>query len=397
MRVPAKHAAAQGRRCRKPRRTRSGPSRSRPSTAWSTAPMARASCRTRLRRYSSCRPTAARRASSPRAPGTTTTSPGRPTAAEILVSANRHENADLEPADSEVYAVDVATGAIRALTKSLRSRRAACRVAGRQVRRLYGLRRPLPGLPARAPVPAAPRQRRGPRARRRPRPRHPDPDLEPRRPAHLLPVRRPGHDAHRRVRPLRAGHEPRRRPRRRRLVAALWRRLVQRRARRHDRLQRERRPRSRAAVGIYDGGKSRRLTKLNDGSLRAARARQGRGDLEHDPGRRAPRAELADPPAGLRPVEDIPADPRDPRRPVRQLRAAFRRGAAALCRRRLQRALLQPARQHELRRGVRQPDPPRLPGARLRRPDGRGRRGDRARRRRPATACSSPAAAAAAC
>ena len=36
---------------------------------------------------------------------------------EILVSANRHENADLVPADSEVYAVDVATGAIRALTK----------------------------------------------------------------------------------------------------------------------------------------------------------------------------------------------------------------------------------------------------------------------------------------
>jgi acylaminoacyl-peptidase len=36
---------------------------------------------------------------------------------EILVSANRHENADLEPADSEVYAVDVATGTIRALTK----------------------------------------------------------------------------------------------------------------------------------------------------------------------------------------------------------------------------------------------------------------------------------------
>ena len=36
---------------------------------------------------------------------------------EILVSANRHENADLVPGDSEVYAVDVATGAIRALTK----------------------------------------------------------------------------------------------------------------------------------------------------------------------------------------------------------------------------------------------------------------------------------------
>ena len=37
--------------------------------------------------------------------------------AEILLSANRHDNADLAPNDSEVYAVDAATGAIRALTK----------------------------------------------------------------------------------------------------------------------------------------------------------------------------------------------------------------------------------------------------------------------------------------
>jgi dipeptidyl aminopeptidase/acylaminoacyl peptidase len=36
---------------------------------------------------------------------------------ELLVSANRHENADLMPADSEIHAVDVATGAIRALTR----------------------------------------------------------------------------------------------------------------------------------------------------------------------------------------------------------------------------------------------------------------------------------------
>ena len=36
---------------------------------------------------------------------------------EVLVSANRHENAEVEPNDSEVYAIDVATGAIRALTK----------------------------------------------------------------------------------------------------------------------------------------------------------------------------------------------------------------------------------------------------------------------------------------
>ncbi len=36
---------------------------------------------------------------------------------EIFVSANRHENADLEPNDSDIHAVDVATGSIRALTK----------------------------------------------------------------------------------------------------------------------------------------------------------------------------------------------------------------------------------------------------------------------------------------
>ncbi len=36
---------------------------------------------------------------------------------EILVSANRHDNSDIEPNDSEVYAIDFATGAIRALTK----------------------------------------------------------------------------------------------------------------------------------------------------------------------------------------------------------------------------------------------------------------------------------------
>ena len=36
---------------------------------------------------------------------------------EIFVSSNRHENADAEPNDSEVYAIDVATGAIRALTR----------------------------------------------------------------------------------------------------------------------------------------------------------------------------------------------------------------------------------------------------------------------------------------
>ena len=103
--------------CRKPRRTRSGPSRSRPSIAWSTAPTARASCRTRSPRCSSCRPTAARPRQLTEGAWDHDDVAWSADGAEILVSANRHENADLAPADSEVYAVDVATGAIRALTK----------------------------------------------------------------------------------------------------------------------------------------------------------------------------------------------------------------------------------------------------------------------------------------
>jgi len=37
--------------------------------------------------------------------------------AEVLASSNRHDNADMEPADSEIHAIDLATGAIRALTQ----------------------------------------------------------------------------------------------------------------------------------------------------------------------------------------------------------------------------------------------------------------------------------------
>ena len=55
--------------------------------------------------------------------------------------------------------------------------------------------------------------------------------------------------------------------------------------------------------------------------------------------------------------------------PVRQLRPAVRRRDAALRRGRLRGAVHQSARQHQLRRGVRQPDPPRLSGPGLRRPD----------------------------
>jgi acylaminoacyl-peptidase len=37
--------------------------------------------------------------------------------AEVLASANRHENSDMEPADSDIHAIDLATGTMRALTK----------------------------------------------------------------------------------------------------------------------------------------------------------------------------------------------------------------------------------------------------------------------------------------
>ena len=188
-----------------------------------------------------------------------------------------------EPNDSEVYAIDVATGAIRALTKRFGPDHGARRIAGRQVRRLHRLRRHLPGLPAHAPVPPAARQRRGPRARGRPRPRRPEA-----RPgaatagASTSSTTTRGRRASPRCDLTGRVTQPGGRPRRRGLVAALRRRLVHRRARRHDRLQRERRPRSRAEVGVYDGGKSRRLTQLNADLFAAARTRQGRGDLEHD-------------------------------------------------------------------------------------------------------------------
>ncbi len=86
--------------------------------------------------------------------------------------------------------------------------------------------------------------------------------------------------------------------------------------------------------------------------------------------------------SGLRPSSKIPADPRDPRRPLRRLWPPFRHRKADLVVPRLPDRLRQPARLHQLRPGVRQPDPPRLPGRRLLRPRLRGRRGGRQRHRR---------------
>ena len=62
---------------------------------------------------------------------------------------------------------------------------------------------------------------------------------------------------------------------------------------------------------------------------------------------------LDDHPARLRPGEEISADPRDPRRSVGGLRPDLLDGRPALCRRRLRRALCQPARLDLVRPGVR--------------------------------------------
>ena len=215
---------------------------------------------------------------------------------EILVSANRHENADLAPADSEVYAVDVATGAIRALTKRFGpdAEPAASpdgkyiaytgfddAYQGYQRARLYLMRRDNGEVRELAA----------------------DLDRDVQSPTWSRDGRRIyfQYDDQGTTRVAECDlsgprDEPGGRPRRRGLVTALRRRLVQRRARRQHRLQRERRPRSRP--GRHP---RRRQVAPPDaaqrGTLRRTRARQGRGDLEHDPGRRPPRAELADPPA----------------------------------------------------------------------------------------------------
>ena len=278
---------------------------------------------------------------------------------EILVSANRHENADLAPADSEIHAVDVATGAIRALTKRFGPDTDPAASPTASTSPTPGSTTPTRATSARACISCA-----ATTAKSASWP--PSSTATSRRPTWSRDGRRiyfqyddqgttrvAECDLSGRVTNLvdDLGGEGWSRPYGGGSFSVARDGSIAYSA--NDALD----P---AQVGMFDGGKSRRLTQLNAELFAGARARQGRGDLEHDPGRRPPRPELADPPARLRPVEDVSADPRDPRRPVRQLRPALRRGTAALCRGRLQRALLQSARQHELRRGIRQPHPPRL-------------------------------------
>jgi hypothetical protein len=91
---------------------------------------------------------------------------------------------------------------------------------------------------------------------------------------------------------------------------------------------------------------------------------------------------LADEAHRLRRDEEVPADPRDPRRAVRELRPTVLVRVPSVRGARLLRAVRQSARQHELRRGVRQPDPPRVSEPRLRRFDGVRGCGARTRVRR---------------
>ena len=131
-------------------------------------------------------------------------------------------------------------------------------------------------------------------------------------------------------------------------------------------------------------------------SARGQAAREDRRDLVHVH-RRHQGAGLDRQAAGVRPGEEVSADPRDPRRPVRDVQRRVQLHVPELRREQLRGALHQSARQHRLRRRVLGRHRSQLPGARLRRPDGgRGRR-HRARATWTRRGCTCRAAAAAAC
>ena len=236
---PGEAPAAQGRSCRRSPRTRSGPSRSRPSTAWSTAPTARDICRTRSARPSSCRQTAARppahrrrlRSRRPRLVGRRQRNPHlREPPRECRPRAERQRDLRRGRRDWRDPRAH----------QALRPRRAPGGLARRQVRCLHRVTttatRDTSAPASTSSAATTARSASSPPTSTATWSARPGAATA----AHLLPVRRPGHVAHRGGRPLRTHHQPRRRPRRRRLVAALRRRIVLGRARRHDRLQRER-------------------------------------------------------------------------------------------------------------------------------------------------------------
>ena len=135
---------------------------------------------------------------------------------------------------------------------------------------------------------------------------------------------------------------------------ALYRRQLQRRPRR----RRSPSPAAAPAPGRRRSGPRRRpsaqLTRLNAELLDGKRLGEGRNACEttssYD---QRPIEAWLDPSARPAEGQRVPADPRDPRRPVRRLRPAFLDRQSALRRRRLRRALGQPARLDLLRRGIR--------------------------------------------
>ena len=127
-------------------------------------------------------------------------------------------------------------------------------------------------------------------------------------------------------------------------------------------------------VALWSRGEPRTLTALNQELLAQKPPGARGGDLVRVIQRPAADPGLDRQAAGLRPGEEVPAHPRDPRRSVRQLRRSLRFRKAGVRRARLRRLLRQPARQHQLRRGVRQPHPSRLSRRRFLRPQQRRRR-----------------------
>ena len=115
-------------------------------------------------------------------------------------------------------------------------------------------------------------------------------------------------------------------------------------------------------VVLVRGGARRQLTRLNGELLDNKRARRGPAYRRHLVGRPKADRRLDHVAAELRAGPALAADPRNPRRPLRRLRAAFLDRRPALCGRRLCGAVGQSARLDLLRRGVRQSDPPRLSG-----------------------------------
>ena len=141
--------------------------------------------------------------------------------------------------------------------------------------------------------------------------------------------------------------------------------------RRHLIVDGDRRPlrlRRRDRIGVEEADHLQRR------AVRQALDERAGGDLVPEL-RRQEDAGLDPEAAGLRRVEEVPADPADPRRAARRLRPHLLARVPVDGRPRLRGALHQPARQLELRAGVRQRHPVRLSRRRLQGPDGRRGRG----------------------